>query len=476
MIPLILHIALVALCGLHILLRQYREPESRLAWLVVLVALPYVGALGYLLLGTTNIGRKRVARLRDMTRLLPPPGVAPCSDAPASATGDADSYEGVFRVGHSISGYDAVGGNSAELMADSDSAIAMMVDDIDRASETVHLLFYIWLDDHNGTKMAEALRRAAARGITCRAMVDDIGSHAFIRSALWDQLTSSGVKLIRALKVGNPLIRLLNGRIDLRDHRKILVVDNRVTYCGSQNCADPAFLPKARFAPWVDVVMRLEGPVVRQNQHLFAVAWMGNGGDDISALVRQKTPPARGGFTAQVVATGPTYRHSAMPEMFATLIYAARRELLVTTPYYVPTPAIQAALCAAASRGVETTIIFPARNDDLAVGAASRSHYQSLLAAGVRLFEFQSGLLHTKSLTLDGEITLIGSANMDRRSFDLNYENNILLQDRQATAAMRERQARYLAQSREVTAAEVAAWGIGRRLWNNTLAIMSPLL
>jgi cardiolipin synthase len=133
-----------------------------------------------------------------------------------------------------------------------------------------------------------------------------------------------------------------------------------------------------------------------------------------------------------------------MPEVFETLIHAARRELFITTPYYVPDEAMQAALCTSAMRGVETTTIFPARNDSWIVGAASRSYYGELLAAGVRIYEFEGGLLHTKSLTVDGEVTLLGSANMDRRSFDLNYENNILLCDPATTAEMRRRQEEYL--------------------------------
>jgi cardiolipin synthase A/B len=165
-----------------------------------------------------------------------------------------------------------------------------------------------------------------------------------------------------------------------------------------------------------------------------------------------------------------------MPEVFETLMYAARRELFITTPYYVPDEAMQIALCASGYRGVKTTIIFPARNDSFIVQAASRSYYADLLAAGVRIFEFEGGLLHTKSLTLDGEITLIGSANMDRRSFDLNYENNILLCDSAITAEMRRRQETYLAQSHEVTAEMVAQWSITRRLWNNAIAMLGPVL
>ncbi len=177
-----------------------------------------------------------------------------------------------------------------------------------------------------------------------------------------------------------------------------------------------------------------------------------------------------------MVATGPTFRNSAMPEMFETLIYAAKRSLFVTTPYYVPDAAMQAALCACANRGVDTTIVFPARNDDFAVAAASRSYYADLLDAGVRIFEYEAGLLHAKTLTVDGEIALIGSANMDRRSFDLNYENNILVEDAGLTATLRARQETYLAQSRQILSEEVASWTIWRRLWNNTLAIVGPVL
>lgn len=473
---LYLHIAIVVICALHILLRRHRVPEARLTWLVVVLVLPYVGAVAYLLLGNTNVGRRRAARLKRAFLTLARPESAPGWEAPENAADLPDDAIPLFRVGQSISHYPAVGGNRARLMADSDATIAQMVADIDAATMTVHLMFYIWLTDQNGTRVAEALMRAARRGVTCRAAVDDLGSRDLIKSQLWRDMGAAGVKLARALQIGMPLIRVFTGRIDLRNHRKILVIDNRITFCGSQNCADPAFLPKAKFAPWVDAVMRFEGPVVRENQHLFATDWMEITGEDLSPLLREPLPPAEAGFPAQVVGTGPTARTSAMPEMFASLIFAARRDLFITTPYYVPDSGLQAALCAAAWRGVDTTIIFPARNDDFAVGAASRSHYEDLLAAGVKIHEFKPGLLHTKSLTMDSYVTLIGSANMDRRSFDLNYENNILLCDEATTAAMRARQMAYLAQSRPITAAEVRGWPLHRRLWNNALAIVGPVL
>lgn len=488
-----LHIVVAAVVMAHILLRPHRQPESRAAWLVLVLTLPYAGALAYLFLGQTNVGRKRVERLKAAFHTLPPPSQAPGWPGAPQAP---NRHEALFAVGRSISGYTPVGGNTARLMEDSNAAIDAMIADIDAATDHVHLLFYIWLADRNGTKMAEAVQRAARRGVACRILVDDLGSRDLVRGPLWRDMAAAGVEARRALVIGNPLKRALTGRIDLRNHRKIAVIDNRITYCGSQNCADPDFLPKAKFAPWVDVLLRFEGPVVRQNQHLFASDWMGNGGSDLASLLRRplehfpeecetrqneeiegnSLAASAPGFTAQVVATGPTFRNSAMPEMFETLIYAAKRSLFVTTPYYVPDAAMQAALCACANRGVDTTIVFPARNDDFAVAAASRSYYADLLDAGVRIFEYEAGLLHAKTLTVDGEIALIGSANMDRRSFDLNYENNILVEDAGLTATLRARQETYLAQSRQILSEEVASWTIWRRLWNNTLAIVGPVL
>jgi cardiolipin synthase len=307
-------------------------------------------------------------------------------------------------------------------------------------------------------------------------MADDLGSRMLIRSAHWQRMREAGVQVAVALAIGNPLLRPRSGRIDLRNHRKIVIIDGDITYCGSQNCADPEFRIKPKYAPWVDIMLRFEGPIAAQNQRLFASDWMSHVDEDLGELLRQPVPAPRPGFPAQVVGTGPTVRYSAMPELFESLMYAARRELIISTPYYVPDESMQNALCAAAYRGVETTIVFPARNDSRVVAAASRSYYAELLAAGVKVYEYVGGLLHAKSLTLDGEVSLIGSANMDRRSFDLNYENNILFCDTELTAAVRQRQQHYLACARPVTAQEVAAWPMTRRLWNNTVAMLGPLL
>jgi len=473
---LALHVTVQIALVVRILLRPNREPASRIAWVVVVVALPVLGIFAYLLLGEVNIGRRRVERMRAVLAQMPRMRDAPGAEASELTPQIPERHAPLFRVGQSISGFRPIGGNQAHLPADSDAVINAMVADIDAAQDHVHVLFYIWLPDNNGCKVAAALMRAAARGVTCRAMADDLGSRTMIRSEHWRDMGAAGIRLARALPIGNPIVRALRGRIDLRNHRKIVVIDDWITYCGSQNCADPAFLVKAKYAPWVDAMLRFEGPIARQNQQLFAGDWMAHIDDDIDALLRRPLPPMQPGLPAQVIGTGPTVRYSAMPEMFETLIYSARRELVITTPYYVPVESMQAALCASARRGVDTSIVFPARNDSWVVSAASRSYYADLLTAGVRIFEYVGGLLHTKSLTLDGEVTLIGSANMDRRSFELNYENNILFYDAALTTEVRQRQQCYIDQSVPVDPDDVKAWTWQRRLWNNTVAMLGPVL
>ncbi len=474
-IALLLLVQLVVMA--RILLRPHRDPSSRIAWLVVVSVLPLVGLFLYLMLGEVTIGRRRVARMRAViAHLLPLPGPID-SNAASPELAIPTRYRHLFALGHSISGFQPTNGNTAQLLPNSNAVIDALALDIDAATDHVHVQFYIWLPDRNGLKIVEALKRAASRGVICRALADDLGSRTMIRCAHWQAMRAAGVRLAACLPIGNPLLRPFRGRIDLRNHRKIVVIDGHITYCGSQNCADPEFLVKAKFGPWVDTMVRCEGPIAQQNQFLFASDWMAHVHENLDELLSAPAPSSKLiGVSAQVIGTGPTVRYSAMPEIFETLLFSARREIIITTPYYVPNESLQSALCTTACRGVDTILIVPARNDSWIVGAASRSYYADLLTAGVRIYEYEGGLLHAKTLTLDGEVMLMGSANMDRRSFDLNYENNILFYDPALTASVRMRQSDYLAHSRQVRQESVETWRMSRRLWFNLIATLGPVL
>jgi cardiolipin synthase len=456
----------------RILLRERRAPAARLAWIICVFALPGVGIVLYFLFGEVDFGRYKLEQLKAIEARLPrtvpgvapvPPGVLPAGQAFARAAAS--------------NGFDPVAGNTAEIAQDSDDAIARLVADIDAAEAHVHLLFYIWLEDANGTRVLEAVRRAAARGVTCRVMVDALGSRKLAQSRAWAELSEAGVQTGLAFGFRVALLHMFFARVDIRNHRKIAVIDGRIAYVGSQNCADAAFLPKAKYAPWVDVMARMEGPVAWQMQRLFAEDWELHTGEDLSAMLdRAAGEMPDGKVTAVAMGTGPDDGFEAVPDTAAALFAGARERLIVTTPYYVPNEMVQQAICAAALRGVHVTMILPQRNDSFVVGLASRSYFQQLLRAGVEIFEYPDGLLHSKIITMDGKVALIGSANLDRRSFELNFENSLLAADPGFVGALDARQRAYIGRSHAVTRAEVDGWSTGRRALQNLMATMAPLL
>ncbi len=475
LIAIAAHIGLQLSFVVRAILRPHREAPSRAAWVLVILTMPVIGMIAYVLFGETNVGRERLAKYRDVSRKVRRLA------APALMDGEFDAvkthHRHIFRLGQSVNGLGPLGGSRGEVLADTNSAFDALVADIDAAGETVHLMFYIWLDDTNGLRVAEAAKRAARRGVAVRVMADDIGARSFIRSVHWRDLRAAGVLAVSSLPVSSLFLHPIRGRVDLRNHRKIAVIDNKIAYCGSPNCADPEFRIKKRFAPWVDIVVRLEGPAAIQQQYLFIQDWMAHADEDLTSLVGGVPAPDRNGeVVTQAIGTGPSVRPSAMPEVFEVLMHAARKDLLITTPYYVPSDAMHDGLCLTARRGVRTVLIVPRHNDSWVVAAASRSYYRELIEAGVRIYEYPGGLLHAKILTVDGEVALVGSANLDRRSFELNYESNVLLQDERLASRLAARQEEYRDASILIDRDDLASWSKGRHLWNNTIAMMGPIL
>ena len=476
MLIFIIHAVLVVGFTIRVLLRNDLTPVSRLAWFMVIAIVPVFGSFIYFLFGEVYLGPAITSRMKTITQEV--------FDAGKDALGDAGHveqavdlpYRSAFRFASSINGFQTVPGNRAELLKDAASARQRLIDDIDAATEQVHVLYYIWLDDQTGTDMAHALIRAAERGVTCRAMADGLGSRAMIGSALWKEMKEAGVHLAVAFPVDHPIRTMITSRLDLRNHRKITIIDGRITYCGSQNCADPEFRVKPQFAPWIDIMLRVEGPVVAQNQLLFVSDWRFANGDQDWPEIEIMAAPVDGGFPAQMMGDGPSERAGSTPQLFSILAGSATRTLTISTPYFVPNATVIDALCAASHRGVQVTLIFPKKNDSWIVAAASRSFYKTLLDAGASIHEFDGGLLHSKTLTIDGRVTFLGSSNMDLRSFDLNYENNILLQDDATTRAVEDRQMDYIASSTQIYPDSVQNWPMHHRVWNNLIATIGPVL
>lgn len=467
LVVLAIHIAVIV----RAIVLEGREPYARAAWLLLLLALPGFGIVLYLLFGEPWLSRRFRRRTLSVERQLMP--AAPPGD-PAAI--DASRFANAFRACEATGGWPTAPGNTARVAPDSDGAIAMLVADIDAATAVVHLSFYIWLGDGNGTKVAQAVARAARRGVTCRIAADAIGSRALIRSPLWAAMREAGAQLCASLDAPFGIAFLVGRRPDLRNHRKIAVIDGRIAYCGSQNCADPAFRIKAKFAPWVDILIRYEGPVVRQADLVFASAWVPETGAETRTVIDRPLPvPVAGGFPAIAFGTGPLSPRGAMTEIFVAVLAQARRRVTITTPYFAPDPPLLDAIVAAARRGVALTIVFPHRNDSRIVGAISRAYYPVLAAAGARIMEYRGGLLHAKTLVVDEALALVGSANMDRRSLDLNFENNVLFESTELAAQVGALQARWLADSIEIDHGGLAARSLPRRFVDNMLTMAAPL-
>ncbi|MBD3787005.1 MAG: hypothetical protein IE922_08535 [Sphingomonadales bacterium] len=255
------------------------------------------------------------------------------------------------------------------------------------------------------------------------------------------------------------------------------MIDATTAYLGSRNLADPEFRIKSRFAPWIDVLARIEGAdLVAQHQHIFATDWLTHTGEELAAPAPPAPTMAPDAATSVAFATGPLLDHRGVPDVFLALIGAANHSLTITTPYFVPGEAIVSALRAAAIRGVTVRVILPRHNDSRFVALAARSYFPTLTEAGVEIHAHTPGLLHAKTLLADGRVALIGSANLDRRSFELNYENALLTEDPALAASLATLHDVWLAQSRRIAAERVARWPWPRRLMDNLIAILAPVL
>ncbi len=475
-LAIIFHAALVLAITQRILWRDDLTPVARLAWFIIILIFPYAGVLVYWLFGEVKLGFNADSDAQQTISRLHQYAPHVLGQANTLTEQIPTHYRAGFAYAQSVNGFYPVAGNDIQLFTDADSTLKQMIADMDTASEQIHILYYIWLDDNTGTAIAEALIRAAKRGVTCRAMADAMGSRALIKSELWQHMRDAGVELVKVLPFDNLFKTLLFSRIDLRNHRKITVIDGKITYCGSQNCADPEFRVKPKYAPWVDIMFRLQGPIVAQNQMLFASDWLvAKPQTPLDELIFD-TASTQNDSIATIFGDGPTERRTATPQLFATLFSQAQSELIISTPYFVPDYLVLGALCAAAHRGVAVTLIMPEKNDSFIVAATSHSYYRQLLEAGVNIYEYQAGLLHAKTLTIDGQLSFIGSTNLDLRSFDLNYENNVLIYDKCVAADIRKRQFDYIDSSVAVDLNSVKDWSYGRRLWNNIIATIGPVL
>ncbi|MXW17361.1 MAG: cardiolipin synthase [Gemmatimonadetes bacterium] len=456
-----------------VLLRPRVRQPSSLAWILVIVVLPIAGIVLYLAVGEVRTGSRRKRRHRTIQKNIRAV-VRKAWSATSRSTVVPWGTESIARLARLGDETQPRQGNRLALLATADSFLQALVADIDAAERHVHLLFYIYLDDDVGRAVASALIRARKREVPCRLLVDNVGSSDFLKSRLCRELRDEGVQVVAALPTR--ITQIVSIRFDMRNHRKIGVVDGRVGYTGSHNVASENFHPKPGFGPWVDATLRIEGPAVRDLQALFIEDWYMDTTENLDHMIAYTPEEHPDGRIVQIVGTGVNSQNQALVRVIQSAIHMAREELIMTTPYFVPDEGTLAAITTAAIRGVRTIIVVPARNDSPLVALASRSFYETLLDAGAEVHEYTSGLLHAKTITVDRDFALVSTANLDRRSFEINFEISTLIYDSDFASELRLLQMRYLEDCVTVDAARWAARRWPRRLAENVAGLVSALL
>ncbi len=475
--------------GLSFRVIMRRRPYGiTFAWLIIILLIPFVGAIVYLLVGENRISDKRIARARQSQDYYQYWLNSLRGRAPVKWEDKADSCLPLHNQAEKLIGIPALGGNHLELIETPDDILDAIGDDIRGARSTCHLQFYIWQEGGKVTEIENALLDAAGRGVTCRILLDSIGSSDYLKGDRINELKAAGIRFQEALPAG--IIKAIFARIDIRNHRKVVVIDGEIAYTGSQNMVDPRyFKQESGVGQWIDVMVRITGPVVESLAGTFISDWYLDSDEKLMeslgieaavADVRRRTDvhivEKTGDTAVQLVPSGPGLVPEAIHSLLLTTIYSARSELVLTTPYFVPDEPLLTALKSAAQRGVHVTLIVPEKNDSRMVHYASRAHYLELIKSGVRILLFRGGLLHSKTITVDREFSLFGSVNLDMRSFWLNFEATLIIYDRDLADKIRTIQARYEDESRDVMLEQVERRPMFNRFKENIALLIGPLL
>ncbi len=441
---------------------QRRTPAAARTWLLLILFLPWPGLVLYAIFGRVYYPQQRIAMQRQVAELvqrtrdrllrhenIAPPVIAAPFDQPA-------------RLAENLGDFPPSAGNRFELLGDYAGTIDRLVADIDAAASHVHLLYYIFEDDRTGRQVAAALMRAAARGVTCRLLMDSIGSKG-ARRRLAHELRAAGVEVIELMRVR--WFRRNAARFDLRNHRKIAVIDGRIGYTGSQNIV--AAEANAGMTN-EELVVRATGQVVRQLQILLLADRYLETGDEKTHPSWFPPPERTGSSAAQVLGSGPGYRQGQVDHVLITLMHAATRRIVLTTPYFIPDTAFLLTMRLAVERGVEVHLIVSKHSNQRLARLAQQSFYDDLLDAGVQVHFYRRNFLHAKHASFDDRVALIGSSNLDIRSFALNSEISLLIYDPAVVAELGAVQARYLADADRLDAAVWGARPAWQRLLQNT--------
>jgi len=453
-----------------------RRPQTALAWLLAIFFIPYVGILLFLLVGNSKLPKGRRRKQEEINRYILD-GTEGMEDVIEDPPWPAWLHP-IVELNRNLGAMPLVGGNSAKLLPDYEGSLTAMTDAVDAASKTVHVEFYILSLDRTTAPFFHALERAVQRGVAVRVLLDHIASVRTVgHRKTARKLTKIGAQWHYMLPV-----RPLRGqwqRPDLRNHRKLVVVDRAVGFTGSQNFIDSSYNKRGnikRGLHWKDLMVRFEGPIVAGIEAIFATDWY----CETNELLLREAPVARATrvdpIDAQVVPSGPGFEGENNLRLFNALVYAATEQIIITSPYFVPDSSMLYAITTAAQCGLDVQLFASEVGDQVVVYHAQRSYYEELLRAGVRIWLYKAPtVLHAKFFTIDDEVAVVGSSNMDMRSFALDLEISVMVRGASIISDLHALQEEYRANSRELTLDEWMARSSVKATFDNVARLAATL-
>ncbi|MBO1804835.1 cardiolipin synthase [Leucobacter ruminantium] len=469
---------LIRIVALFVVPRN-RRPTAGMAWLLAIFALPVPGLLLFLIIGSKRLPKQREQKQEAINQLVA--DLAQREEKSlVTVSDDLDpAVENAVRLGRSLGAQPMLLGNTASICIDYEESIARMAAAIDEAREYVHVEFYILVHDEATDGVFTAMRNAVARGVKVRVLLDHISAvrnPGTKRTA--QSLTDLGAEWAYMLPV-----RPWRGeyqRPDLRNHRKLLVIDGRVGFMGSQNLVDSSYNKpsnRRRGLHWRDLMVRVEGPIVLGLEAVFQGDWFLETGEFLRHLAEADFEAEKPGeLDCQIVPSGPGYAGENNLQVFVALLYAARRRISITSPYFVPDGSIMNALRAATARGVDVELFVSEIGDQAVVYHAQRSYYEELLRAGVRIWMYRPPyILHSKHFTIDDTVAVVGSSNMDQRSFGLNMEISMVVHGKGFIEDLDRVNDHYRANSRELTIDEWSRQPLRSQLLDGLARLSSAL-
>ncbi|MBK4764907.1 MAG: cardiolipin synthase [Pantoea sp. Brub] len=475
---LLIYLLLISVIVLRILIVKRRSINSVISWFSIIYIFPILGIIAYLSFGELYLGKRRTKRVHATYLTL----AKYLNDFKQLKKFFVAEYSNVayslFQLCKQRQGIPGIKGNYLKLLSNTDKIMISLINDIKNAHQNIEIIFYTWHPGGLADKVAESLIEASRRGVNCRLMLDSAGSTSFFRSPWVAIMRSAGINIIEALKV--KLLGIFLRRMDVRQHRKLVLIDNYTAYIGSMNLVDPRFFKQsAGVGQWIDLMVRIQGPISAIIGIIFSCDWEIETGNHIPPTINpqlMRLYKHNNKCAVNVIASGPEFLEDIMHQILLTSIYSARKQLIITTPYFVPSDDLLHAICTTALRGVNVKIIIPRHNDSFLVKWASRVFFNELLKAGVKIYQFKGGLLHTKSILVDRQLTLLGTFNLDMRSLWLNFEITLIVDDSNFSNNMYYLQKKYIANSILLDQALWLKRSWWKRIVERIFYFFSPLL